>query len=44
MKGFFQKLREGEQMLNIAGLTAAVMFLLAGPCWSLYAWAMDLGP
>ena len=31
-------------MLNIAGLTAAVMFLLAGPCWRLYVWALDLGP
>ena len=39
-----EDLRTGNQMLNIAGLTAAVMFLLAGPCWRLYVWALDLGP
>ena len=31
-------------MLNTAAVTVAVMFLLAGPCWRLYVWALDLGP
>lgn len=44
MKGLFRKLREGNDMLNIAAVTAAVMFLLATPCWKLYVWALDLGP
>lgn len=44
MKGLLGRLREGNEMLNIAAVTAAVMFLLAGPCWRLYVWAMDLGP
>ena len=44
MKRILRDLREGNEMLNIAAVTAAVMFLLAGPCWRLYAWALDLGP
>ena len=44
MRRLLEDLRTGNQMLNIAGLTAAVMFLLAGPCWRLYVWALDLGP
>lgn len=44
MKRLFEKLRAGDEMLHIAALTAAVMFLLAGPCWRLYVRALDLGP
>ena len=44
MKRILRDLREGNEMLNIAAVTAAVMFLLAGPCWRLYVWAVDLGP
>ena len=33
MKRILRDLREGNEMLNIAAVTAAVMFLLAGPCW-----------
>lgn len=44
MKRMLERLREGNQMLNIAAVTAAAMFLLAGPCWRLYVWALDLGP
>lgn len=44
MKQFVKRLREGDEMLNVAAVTAAVMFLLAGPCWRLYVWALDLGP
>ena len=44
MKRILEALREGDNMLQIAGITAAVMFLLATPCWKLYVWALDLGP
>jgi len=44
MKKFLQMLREGDNMLQIGAVTAAVMFLLAAPCWRLYVRALDLGP
>lgn len=44
MRKLLEKLREGDEMLNTAAVTVAVMFLLAGPCWRLYVWALDLGP
>lgn len=44
MKGLLRYWREGNNLLNAAAVTAAVMFLLAGPCWRLYVHVMDLGP
>ena len=44
MKKLLRTLREGNNMLNVGALTAAALFLLAGPCWSFYVWLLDLGP
>lgn len=44
IKHILQIIREGNSLINIAAAAAAAMFLLAGPCWRLYVWALDLGP
>lgn len=44
MKKLLETIRKGQNLLQIAGVTVAVFFLLAGPCWTLYAYLLDLGP
>ena len=43
MKRFLEQLREGDTMLQVGGLVAAAVFLLAGPGWMLYVYLLDLG-
>lgn len=44
MKKLIENLKEGDHLLQMAGLFAAILFLLAGSAWRLYVSIFDLGP